>query len=413
MIPRTFLLAVLLAAGALPAANVAVNLSGTTNLAFSNKLVDTDVQVARFVLQASGGNVVIDGVTIDFSNPTNAALAFSGVRLFYDANGNGTFEDPAEELGSIQAIGTGSVTFTETFTALNGLIRELQVRVNIANNVAVYGEAFQARIDAAGSIILPGASSDTVSGTFPATGNAITIRNSVNQLVPGTGNPATPRTVAKGSQNVSGVHFIVDCLVATNPGELVGIDLQGLAVSVTTQTAGQTANVSAVSLWQDDGDGLFEPGAGEIQILQRTPADVGKWIAAGNVITVTFDGTSIAVLPQINTGQARAFWASISFVGGTECVCQVSVNRTGIQGSLGTTADFFVTSPASVQGEVITVADLPKGAKAPEAQGEGGCSTSEQPVSWATLALLLAGIASGLSLRKRKVHTESNPDPRN
>ncbi len=400
---RPVLLAILLAAGALPAANVAVNLSGTTNQPFANKLVDTDVQVARFVLQASGGDVIIDGVTIDFSNPTNAALAFSGVRLFYDANGNGTFEDPAEELGSVQAVGTGSVTFTETFTSLNGLIRELQVRVHIGNNVAVYGEAFQARIDAAASIILPGASSDTVSGTFPATGNAITIRNSVNQLVQGTGNPATPRTVAKGSQSVSGVHFIIDCQVATNPGELVGIDLQGIAISVTTQTAGQTAAVSGVSLWQDDGDGLFEPGAGEIQILGRTPADVGKWIAAGNVITVTFDGTSIAVLPQINTGQARAFWASISFVGGMECVCQVSVNRTGIQGSLGNLADFFVTNPASIQGEVITVADVPKGDKAPEASGEGGCSTSGEPLSGLSLAWLLAGIASGLWLRKRKV----------
>ncbi len=141
---RPVLLAILLAASALPAANVAVNLSGTTNQPFANKLVDTDVQVARFVLQASGGDVTIDGITIDFSNPTNAALAFSGVRLFYDANGNGTFEDPAEELGSVQAVGTGAVTFTETFTALNGLIRELQVRVHIGNNVAVYGEAFQA-----------------------------------------------------------------------------------------------------------------------------------------------------------------------------------------------------------------------------------------------------------------------------
>lgn len=403
MILRPFLCALLLCAATLPAANLAVNLSGTTNPAFSNKLTDTDVQVARFVLQASGGDVGVSSITVTVSNPTHAVNAFTGMRLFYDTDGNGSF-DPTEELSTVQTVAGATVTFAEAFTALNGLIRELQVRVNIGANPTVYGEAFVFSINASTDIVLPGAPTDTVSGTFPVSSFSLTIRNSTNQLVPGTGNPAAPRTVSLGAQNVSGVHFAIDSLTPVTPGELVGIDLQAVAISVTTQTAGQASAVSGVSLWQDDGDNLFEPSAGEVLILARTPADLGKWTPTGNVITVTFDGTAISTLPQINTGQARTFWVSISFAAGAACVCEVSVNRTNIQGSLGVAADFFVNSPASITGNVITVTTPPPEPAPDEAEGEGGCSTNAEPMSWlSALLLVAAGFASVVRVAKRKL----------
>ncbi|MBE7493152.1 MAG: hypothetical protein HS108_15535 [Planctomycetes bacterium] len=384
-------------AGGLSAANVAVNLSGTTNPAFANKLSDSDVQVVRFVMQASGGDVNVSSVTLTVSNATQAAVAFTGIKLFFDSEPNGTF-DPGEQVGTTQTIAGATVTFNGTFTVKNGLIHELQVRVDIGASTAVYGEAFQFSIAAGTDIGLPGAPTDTVSGAFPFTGNALTIRNSVNQLVPGTGNPASPRSVQHGSQNVAALQFALDSLVPVAPGELVGLDLQSLAISITTQTASQTAAVSALALWQDDGDALFEPGSGEALILARTPADLGKWTAAGNVITVTFDGAAINVLPTILTGQARTFWVGISFAGGADCVCEVSVNRSNVQGSLGTAADFFVTSPTAITGNVITVANLPKPPAAPEAEGEGGCSTDTRQVP--VFALLIAAVAGFASLRR-------------
>jgi len=406
MILRPFVLALLVCASGLSAANLAVNLSGTTNQAFANKLTDTDVQVVRFVLQASGGDVVVDGIAITVSNPTNAVNALTGMRLFYDADGNGTF-DPSEELSTVQTVTGATTVFTETFTALNGLIRELQVRVNIGANVTVYGEAFQFSIAVDTDIELPVASPDTISGTFPVTGNALTMRNSTNQLVPGVGNPASPRSVGLGSQTVAALQFAIDSLTPTSPGELVGIDLQAISVSVTTQTAIQTAAVSGLTLWQDDGDGLFEPNTGEVLILALSPADLGKWTPTGNVITVRFDGTAINVLPQINTGQARTFWVGVSFAGGTPCVCEVSLNRTNVQGSLGTTADFFVVSPASITGNVITVANQPEGPPPEEAPGEGGCTSGTKQLSWfSALVLAAAGFASVLGRRKRKIPSD-------
>lgn len=403
MILRPFLLALLVCTGSLSAGNLSVNLSGTTNQAFPNRLTDTEVQVVRFVLQSTGSNTTVDSITVTVSNAASAVNAFTGMRLFYDADGNGSF-DASEELSTVQTVTGATTTFTETFTAMNGLIRELQVRVNIGSNPTVYGEAFTFSIAAGTDLSLPGAPTDTVSGTFPVTGNALTIRNSTNQLVPGTGNPTAPRGIAKGSQNAAALHFVIDSLVPTSPGELVGIDLQAIAISVTTQTAGQTSAVSGVTLWQDDGDAFFEPSAGEVLILARTPADLGKWTPAGNVITVTFDGTPINTLPQINTGQARTFWVGISFAGGADCVCEVSVNRTNIQGSLGVAADFFVISPSAISGEVITVADQPAGPELPEADGEGGCSSSEAQLSWiSALLLALAGFASAARLFKRKL----------
>lgn len=403
MILRPLLAAVLVCAATLPAANLAVNLSGTTNQAFANKLVDTDVQVVRFVLQAGGGDVTVDSITITVSNAAQAVNAFSGMRLFYDADGNGSF-DPSEELGTVQAVAGATVTFTESFVAQNGLIRELQVRVNVGSSTSVYGESFQFSIAADTDFGLPPASTDTISGTFPVTGNALTIRNSVNQLVPGSGNPAAPRSVERGSQNVAGLHVVFDSLVPVTPGELVGLDLQSIAVSVTLQTAGQAAAVSAVSLWQDDGDNQFEPNAGEVLIQGRSAADLGKWTPAGNVLTVTFDGTPISVLPQINTGQARAFWVGISFQSGAECVCEVSLNRTNVQGTQGTAADFFVTSPASLTGNAITVTTQPAPPAPQEAPGEGGCSTSSEPISWfSALLLMTAGFASVVRVARRKL----------
>src|SRR5690606_13533624 len=92
------LLAAILAFLAVPAlaADLAVNLSGQSGGAFSTRLQSNDVQVARFVLQASGGDVTVDAITLHLSNFAMADDALTGVRLFYDADGNNVF-DPSEE----------------------------------------------------------------------------------------------------------------------------------------------------------------------------------------------------------------------------------------------------------------------------------------------------------------------------
>lgn len=398
---RVILCALALFCGGLTAADVSVNLSGTAPGNFSNKLQDTDVEVARFVLQASVGSVSIDSITIHYTNATAAASAFPLVKLFYDANGNGTFE-AGEQVGNSQAAGAGPTSDSLLFTPAVALsvptaLRNLQVRVDIGTSGALYGEQFRFRIDAAGSIALTNGG-DTVSGSFPVQSNFLTIRHSENRIQPGTGNPATVRTLNLDSSNVGALHFLVESLVGTLPGELVGIDLVSISVNVTLATAAQIPAIERVTLWQDDGDGAFEPGSGEVQILQRTPADIGKWNPSGNVITVVFDGTPISTLADIPAGGIRTFWVGLHF-GDTPCTCDVSVVPSGIVGALGANADFMQAVPASVAGAVINTQKKKSTPKAPEAEGEGGCST-DGGNSFVLLALLLL---TGLFACKRTI----------
>lgn len=383
-------LAALIAFFAVPlcAADLAVNVSGATGPDFANKLDDTDVEVARFALQAGGGDVDVDAVTIHFTNAAAANEAFTAVQLFYDADGNGTF-DGSEQVGTAQVPnGTDDfVTFTDTFTAVSGVIRELQLRVDIGNDAAAYGEAFQFIIDGASSITLA-SGTDTISGGLPATSNTIEIRHSVNELVPGTGNPSAPRNVALGRTNVGALHFIVSSLNATPPGQLQGIDLDEITISVTLGNAAQTDIVTRLALWQDDGDSAFEPGNGEVLIQERTPADGAKWAVSGSVISVTFDGSAVQLLSDIPAGGAKALWVGVDFGDAPESVCEISVNRDGITGALGPAADHVTDTPNSISGNVINVIDPPEPPPPSEAQGEGGCTTVESRGWWFGLLLL-------------------------
>ena len=124
-------------------------------------------------------------------------------------------------------------------------------------------------------------------------------------------------------------------------------------------------------------------------IQERVPADITKWIIAGTVISVTFDGTPIQALQDIASGTTRAFWVSIDFGGSPETTCEVSLTRTNVLGALGTDADFFVTVPTAISGDVITVTEPPPKKKSKSPQGEGGCSTGAETSVW-LLALLLA-----------------------
>jgi hypothetical protein len=400
------ILAALVTILALPcaAATLAVNLSGTTGPDFGNQLNDTDVEVARYVLQPTGGAVSIDAITVHVSNFVLADEAFTGVRLFFDADGNGTF-DPSEEVATSQVpSGAASdLTFTETFSAPSGLIRTLQLRVNIGNNTTAYGESYNFSIDPQADITLTNPGTDTISSATVAVSNDITIRHSENQLVPGTGNPTGPRETGFGKQNLGALHFIVSSLTPPGPGQLQGIDLNSITVSVTCATSAQTAVVTRLRLWQDDGDANFEPGNGEVLIQERTSADVGKWVVAGSVISVTYDGLPVQNLSDVPSGATKSLWVSIDFGDGVDTTCEVSVTRTNILGALGAAADFFVTNPNFISGNVITVTTPPDPPKSAEPPGEGGCSTDDMPGSWVLVlvALALAKIVAGLLCKAR------------
>jgi hypothetical protein len=384
--------AALFAIFALPcaAATLAVNLSGTTGPDFGNQLNDADVEVARFVLQPSGGAVSIDAIVVHVSSFATADEAFTGVRMFFDADGNGTF-DPGEEISTSQ-IPTGAaddLTFTETFSAPSGLIRTLQLRVNIGNITSTYGQSYNFSIDPQADITLTSPGTDTISSTTVAVSNDITIRHSENQLVSGTGNPTGARETGFNDTNFAALHFIVSSLPPTAPGQLQGIDLNSITIGVTCQNAAQTAVVTRLRLWQDDGDSNFEPGSGEVLIQERTVLDVGKWVVAGSVINVTYDGLPVQNLSDIPSGGTKALWVGIDFGTGPDTTCEVSVTRTNVLGALGAAADFFVTNPNFISGNVITVTTPPNPPKDAEPPGEGGCSTGAD-VNWTLVATTLA-----------------------
>lgn len=406
---RALLAAFVLMAMPAMAADLTVNLSGTTGPDFANRLNTTDLEVARFVFQASGGDVGIDDIEIHFSNHTVADLAFTRMRLFYDANGNGSFETN-EELDAASTIAPDgvnpSVVFAGIINALPwsvvaGPSRLLQLRVDVGNNIASYGDAFEFSIQAAGSITLTNPGTDNVLGSLPAVSNTLTLRHSENQLVPGTGNPTTQRTAFYGATNFPALHFIVSSLTGTPPGQLLGIDLISITVSITLANSAQTAAVTRLSLWQDDGDSQFEPNAGEVLIQARTPADGVKWDISGSVISVTFDGAAVQNLSDIPSGGVKALWVGIDFGSGMDAVCEVSVNRAGMLGALGAAADFFVVSPAFISGDVITLQAVPPRPPSSGPEGEGGCSTGQGGHHKWLLLLVLAGL---LGLRISKIH---------
>ncbi len=405
ILTRLLLLSALLAvsAAALPAATLGVTLSGATPANFENRLSDTGVEVVRFVLTSTGASVACTGVTITFTNPTNADEAFTALRVFFDANGNSSFE-AGEEIGVSQAPnGTAaSLIFTGAFTVPTAS-RLMQVIVNTGSNPASYGQAFRFSLAAAADIALVSPGTDSVTGAFPVLGNTLTIRNSVTNLLAGTGNPTAPRTVTRGTQNAAGAHFRLDCLSGIVPGELVSLDLAVITVSVNLGTAADAAVISGLSLFTDDFDTAFEPGSQDLLVQTRTSADVTKWLVVGTTLTVTFDGTEIIAQSAINSGSVRAYWVGISFNSSANAQVEVIVNRTGILGSAGASGDFMNTAIASVSGNLITVSGT-SGSSGSSTNGvgeEGGCTTgSDHGLPWLLLALLACFLVVGRNRMK-------------
>ncbi|CAG0988565.1 hypothetical protein PLCT2_02335 [Planctomycetaceae bacterium] len=391
------LCAALLAASTLGAATMNVTLSGASPANFENRLSDTSVEVTRFVLTSTGAAVDCSAVTITFTNPTTADEAFTAVRVFYDANGNSSFE-AGEEIGVGQAPNGAAATlsFTGAFTVPTSS-RLMQVIVNTGANVASYGSDYRFSIAAAADITLVNPGTDSVTGAFPVQGNTLTIRNSVTNLLAGTGNPAGPRTVVRGSQDVAGAHFRLDCIAAAIPGELVGLDLSSITVSLNLGSAADASVITSVSLFGDDFDAAFEPSGQDPLIQSRTSADIAKWTVAGSTLTVIFDGAPLTALTSINSGTVRAFWIGVSFNSTANAVVEVLVNRTGIIGAEGANGDFMTTAITSVSGNVITVSG--SGGGGGDGQGnrpseEGGCTATPTGVAmpWILLVLLAAAI---------------------
>ena len=394
---RVVLAALLLVAAPVFAADLTINVSGNTPPDFANQLNDNDVEVARFVFQASGGDVDVSDVTLHVSNHLLADEAFTAVRVLFDSEPNGTFNPLTEQVGTDQVANgtTDDLTFSGSFTVLDGNIHTLLVLVDVSTNTSVYGEAYDWTIDPQADVTLTNPGTDNITNSNVGTSNAITLRHSENQLVPGTGNPSAPRQTAFNTVNYPALHAIISSLTPTGPGQLSGIDLAAMTFSITCATGPQTAVPTRLRLWTDDGDSSFEPGAGEVLIQERTPADTTKWIVAGTVISVTFDGTPIQSLQDIASGTTRTFWVSVDFGSGPETTCEVSLTRTNVLGALGADADFFVTAPNALSGDVITVTDPPPKPKSKSPQGEGGCSTGEQIPSSSLVLLLVVLMAIG------------------
>lgn len=399
------LCAALLAASTLSAATLNVTLSGASPANFENRLSDTSVEVTRFVLTSTGAAVDCSAVTITFTNPTSADEAFTAVRVFYDANGNSSFE-AGEEIGTSQAPNGAAATlaFTGNFTVPTSS-RLMQVIVNTGANVASYGGAYRFSIAAAADITLVNPGTDSVTGAFPVQGNIITIRNSVTNLLAGTGNPASPRTVGRGSQNVAGAHFRLDCLAAAIPGELVGLDLAGITISLNLGSAADASVITSVSLFGDDFDAAFEPGGQDPLIQSRTSADIAKWSVVGSTLTVIFDGAPVTALTSINSGSVRAFWIGVSFNSTANAVVEVLVNRTGIVGAEGANGDFITTAITSISGNVITVSGSgggsTGGSQGNSPEEEGGCSASPT-VGAPWILLALAALAARIICKRKR-----------
>lgn len=383
------------------AATLTVTVSPEAPPAFANRLLDTNVPVADFTLAAAGGDVTLTAVTITVSNATNAGVAFTSMRVFFDINGDGVF-DAGDEIDTFQnPAGSSTFTFTENFTVLSGLARRLQVQVDIGNIPAVYGETFIFSLASSGDLTRQNGG-DSIAGTFPVAGNAVLLRNSITEIGAGSGNPTSGRNVAVGTTNAPALHFKLDSKAGVGPGELVGLKLESLEVTVNLGAASHADVLDSVELYSDNGNTAFEPGSGDNLILRRTPAETTKWQVSGTVLTVTFDGAEIAALPTITTGTTRSFWIAYDLANSGSGQLECQVKGIGVIGTEGDDGDFIMAAPAAVSGGTIFVVTVstPSDLKKDEEYKEGGCA-----VGAAIPPLVLLVLLPVLALRRRRAKT--------
>jgi len=265
------------------------NPSGTIGVTLN----ETQAELLQLELSASQFNATISGLTLDASGSGDDTTIVKA-ELYRDANEDGILDggDPLI-LSSNNPYGSNNGTFQ--FTGLSEVVAAgTSVRWLVSYDLGGTGsggDSFTLVVDSTTDLASDAA---VTTGTLPAQGATLELRGAVVASL-GTGGLVGALHAGVGDQQVFHVALAVDAIENFN--------LASLAF-VASGSVPDATWISAVQLWLDDGDDVFEPGGADTEIgsAQTFASEDG---------TVTFSGLGQTLTASTTT----KLWVSLDLLG--------------------------------------------------------------------------------------------------
>jgi hypothetical protein len=270
------------------------------------------------------------------SNSGNLATELDAARLYNDTNSNGVLDgDP--QIGGLGTISGTTITFSGLSEVVDLGTSENWLLVLDLSSGATLGETFQLRVAAAADINVSGSTPNPVSGSFPVSGNTITISNTPTLTVAlGPENPAA----GNAANDESNVEMIQLSMTASSSGNVTVTQIvftaSGTAHDVTDITG------SSIELYRDNGTigGVLDASDTLIK---------GNGTYSGDNGTVTFSGLS----HTISAGTSQK-WLLVYDLSGAASGGKTLAARVDAAGNT-TISSGTVTGSFPVQGNTMTI----------------------------------------------------------
>ena len=312
----------------------------------------TNVAVQRLTFAEPGIASAVNVQTVKVTN-VGSDTYVTKVALWEDIDDDGAFEPTTDDITGLLGSGTFT-TGTITFGTLGITLFDIPIGAGADTQdvFVVYdisssspdGTQFKSRIANPSLDVTFNLGSDT-SGVAVESTNPQTVSTAIT--IAASGSTPAVGNIGVGRSNVPVQAFtITDCGTTTDI-DVVSIDETG--------TAGFPADVTKVSLWKDDGDGVFDAASDALLGSDTTPAATSTIGAADVVLTsLTALETATFWITVDTSATATTGLTVITQIG--DAIADISVTTT----SVGTQLDAInaLTGNAQTIARAITIAAL-------------------------------------------------------
>ncbi len=291
---------------------------------------------------APGGDWTINTMTFVATGTGSHDTAYSEVALYRD-NGNGTWDgagtDTLEGTAATSFSASDDVVFNVSSSpAITAGTSRRYFLVGVLNGTATSGQTFNARLDA--MTATPPAGGQVV-GLPTSNSTALVIAASALTVANAPGAPAAFLHDSGTTLNHALARFRMS---ASNDS----IDVSGVTLT-TAGTGSWTTDVTAVQVWQDNGDGLFNSGTDTMLFAGTGGATVVAALTSN--VTVPNSGSAdlwvvvnLAATAGAGLSSPVTFSASISATTDVAATSTVLLGTPAPQSSELSAVDFFVTT---------------------------------------------------------------------
>ncbi|MEZ6184914.1 MAG: VCBS repeat-containing protein [Planctomycetota bacterium] len=257
-----------------------------------------DQAMLHLRLTATTGTTTLTSLSINASGTGNDATDVAAVAVVRDVDVDGRLSAPDVELARATTpfpVNDGVATVAGMSETITGTAVHLLVVYDFATPAAGDNERFRARIASSGDVGLGGG---TVTGSFPIQGGQMTVVGGLD-LLPAPGSPA--------SAVLSGLPLADQPLLElrARANGTTSATLDALRVSA-RGSANDTTALTNLRIYRDDGDDVFEPGAGDGAPLATV---AGFGVDDGSVVFSSLGQT-------IPTGTSRSYWIAATIPSG-------------------------------------------------------------------------------------------------